>query len=202
MGMCLFLRTLSDRSIDRMLASPQLIWRVVLPEDPEVLADLDEAPKPRGFLARLFGGPAAAPTPRPDLGLATGEVVELDLGKAFHGVHFLLSGSAEAGDRPLDFLLVGGREVGDEDVGYGPGRVFRAREVCEIHDALRGWTAPELRRRFDPVRMNELDIYPSPWDTGSEREHDIALLIDAFVELQRFIHAATERKVGILITIE
>jgi len=202
MGMCLLLRTLSDRSIDRMLASPQLIWRVVLPDDPEVLADLDEAPKPRGFLAGLFGGPAAAPTPRPDLGLATGEVVELDLGKAFHGVHFLLSGSAEAGERPLDFLLVGGREVGDEDVGYGPGRVFRAREVSEIHDALRGWTASELRRRFDPVRMNELDIYPSPWDTASGWEHDSALLIDAFVELQRFIQSAAERKVGMLVTIE
>lgn len=50
--------------------------------------------------------------------------------------------------------------------------------------------------------MNELDIYPSPWDTASEREHDIAFLIDAFVELKRFIHAAAERKVGILITIE
>ena len=49
MGMCLLLRTLSDRSIDRVLASPQLIWRVVLPEDPEALADFVEAPKPRGL---------------------------------------------------------------------------------------------------------------------------------------------------------
>ena len=53
---------------------------------------------------------------------------ELDLDKAWHGIHFLLTGSAWEGEEPLCYLLAGGQEVGDEDVGYGPARVLRPRE--------------------------------------------------------------------------
>ena len=200
MGMALALRTLSDRSIDRILAAPPLIWRIILRDDPEALSPLVEEPKPRGFLARLFGAPKGRPLPH--IELDPGEVVEADLDKAWHGVHFLLSGSAAEGSAPLDFLVVGGHEVGDEDVGYGPGRVFRAAEVAAIHRALRGLSESDLQRRFDPARMTKLGIYPAVWDREEEREDNEAFLLDAFGELKQFIQSAVERKVGILITIE
>jgi hypothetical protein len=43
---------------------------------------------------------------------------ELDGDKAWHGIHFLLTGTAGEGTPPLDFIVRGGQEVGDIDVGY------------------------------------------------------------------------------------
>jgi hypothetical protein len=48
---------------------------------------------------------------------------DLDVDKAWHGIHFLLCGQAWESPFPLGFIL-GGEEVGDVDVGYGPARVF------------------------------------------------------------------------------
>lgn len=40
--------------------------------------------------------------------------------KAWHGIHYLLTGTAWEGDPPLNFLVTGGREVGTEEIGIGP----------------------------------------------------------------------------------
>ena len=65
-----------------------------------------------------------------------GPFADLDVDKAWHGIHFLLTNSAEGGSFPLAFLIVGGRNIGDEDMGYGPARGFAAREVAQIAAAL------------------------------------------------------------------
>src|SRR3712207_3831611 len=57
---------------------------------------------------------------------------EIDLDKAWHGIHFLLTGTAWEGQEPLCYLLVGGEYIGDEDVGYGPARVLRPHEVADF----------------------------------------------------------------------
>jgi hypothetical protein len=56
---------------------------------------------------------------------------EDDVDKAWQGLHFLLTGSAWNGEPPLNFLVSGGREIGDVDVGYGPARGFTSTEVAE-----------------------------------------------------------------------
>jgi hypothetical protein len=83
-----------------------------------------------------------------------------DVDKAWHCLHFLLTGTAWEGEPPLDFIVRGGTEVGDEDVGYGPARAFRAREVAAIARALEPIGPDALRARFDAKRMEELEIYP------------------------------------------
>ena len=45
----------------------------------------------------------------------------LSLEKSWHGLHFALTGSAESGQPPVNFLLEGGRPVGTEDVRLRPG---------------------------------------------------------------------------------
>src|SRR5882762_365214 len=57
------------------------------------------------------------------------------LEKAWHGLHYLLTGSAGEGGLPLGFLLEGGEEVG-EDLGYGSPRLFQPPEVRQIDAAL------------------------------------------------------------------
>jgi hypothetical protein len=52
-------------------------------------------------------------------GGSNGKGDELEVDKAWHGLHFLLTGSAWEGSFPLNFIVAGGQEVGD-DLGYGP----------------------------------------------------------------------------------
>jgi Domain of unknown function (DUF1877) len=46
------------------------------------------------------------------------------LNKAWHAIHFVLTGSRLGGSEPLNFLLAEATPVGDVDVGYGPARAF------------------------------------------------------------------------------
>lgn len=84
--------------------------------------------------------------------------VYLEIDKAWHGIHYLLTGDAAAGGSPLGFLL-GGEPIGDVDVGHGPARGFDAEQVRGIADALSPITTDALRGRFDPARMAALAIY-------------------------------------------
>jgi hypothetical protein len=88
---------------------------------------------------------------------------KLDLDKAWHGIHFLLCGSAWRGEMPLGFILVGGTQVGDIDVGHGPARVFRPAEVAGIAEALEPITKSELRSRFNGKVFAKHEIYPDIW---------------------------------------
>jgi len=95
-----------------------------------------------------------------DEGYEAGEDVFVDVDKAWHCLHFLLTGTADGGDPPLNFVLTGGREVGTEDVGYGPARAFTSQEVAQIAKALEPIDRSWLAARFDAERMDRLEIYP------------------------------------------
>jgi hypothetical protein len=92
----------------------------------------------------------------------------LDVDKDWHCLHFLLTGTAWEGYPPLNFIAIGGREVGEEDVGYGPARGFASSDLKAISRALEAIDHAELPRRFDSRRMNELEIYPSMGGSWAE----------------------------------
>src|SRR5437763_27473 len=89
---------------------------------------------------------------------------DLDIDKAWHGIHFLLTGTAWEGSPPLDFLVRGGRQVGDVDVGYGPARGFTSAEVQGLARALSAIAPDALLARYDHRAMNALDLYPGGRD--------------------------------------
>ena len=95
---------------------------------------------------------------------------DLDVDKAWHGLHFLLTGTAWKGPPPLDFIVKGGRQIGDVDVGYGPARAFSSADVRVIAAALRPIGPADLEARFDPAAMSQLDIHPSIWDRPREED--------------------------------
>jgi Domain of unknown function (DUF1877) len=129
MGMCLCLVTLSDANIDRVLRDPPLIWRVVSPDDRELFESARaEQRRGPGLIGRLFGQKREIPSTS-DLELTATEGHEADLDKAWHGIHYLLTGTAWEGEPPLDFLVRGGRTVGTIEVGYSPARVLTAEET-------------------------------------------------------------------------
>lgn len=192
--MCLGLSTLSDASIGKLLAHPRLVWKAMGSEDPEEDQWAQQQP---GFFARLFG--KKAPDPLPALELGEGEVVVSDLDKAWHGIHFLLTQTADAGEAPLNFICAGGRDVGDVDVGYGPARAFTSAEVRTLNQALAPLDAVFLKSRFDPGRMMELDIYPSIWDRPPGQDDTLGYCCEYFGVLKTFVADAARRNVGMLV---
>jgi hypothetical protein len=65
------------------------------------------------------------------------------------------------GDPPLNFLAIGGVSVGNEDVGYGPARAFRAAEVAEIAAALEALSA--LRSALGAVTARGYGMVITIW---------------------------------------
>jgi hypothetical protein len=82
----------------------------------------------------------------------------LGLEKSWHGLHFLLTGDAWMGDPPLNFLTMGGEEVGDIDVrlrtrthSAGAGRGYHSRSTRQFSRQQRGRST---RSRRIPRRTN------------------------------------------------
>jgi hypothetical protein len=121
---------------------------------------------------------------------------ELEIDKSWHGLHFLLTGSAEEASPPLNFILAGGEEVGD-DLGYGPARAFRSDDVRGVDAALEPLTAAELRGRFDADRMTELQIYPFGWSEDPDGE--LEYLLEFYGELRAFVRRTAGRGHGLLV---
>ena len=97
---------------------------------------------------------------------------KLDLEKAWHGLHYVLSGSVdiEPGDLPLSQAVLGGSEIGEDWSGYGAARYFTPAEVGEVAKALAGAEDDDVMKRFDPERMASLQVYPFGWDEPDDRE--------------------------------
>ena len=203
MGMVLGITQLDDRTIERLVADPPLVWLVVAGDDREQYerARQDERRLQQpGFIARLFGAAPPPPPAAPPFALGDGEGKEIDVDKSWHGMHYLLTGSAEGGTPPLDFLLEGGRIVGDEDVGYGPARVFTAEESRGIAAAVAAISDEELRARYDPSAMDAADVYPSLiWVRDGDEALDYVMEYIAI--LRGTLAEAVEMKRGLMLTL-
>ena len=114
----------------------------------------------------------------------------ISLEKAWHGLHFLLTGDPWAGSGHTAFLLCGGTEQG-EDLGYGPARIIDAVEVSEIAKAIGGISTSQLWSRFDAQAMAAADIYGA--DRIDEPESDLQEeYFEYFDSLQRFLARTAE----------
>jgi hypothetical protein len=112
----------------------------------------------------------------------THEVLSLD--KAWHGLHYLLSGTAEL-EPSADVAsraVLGGLEIGDDFSGYGPARAFAPEDVAQLAEALGdSRVALDAAARYDAARMNRLQIYPFGWDDDGRE-----WLLSSLRELRRF----------------
>jgi hypothetical protein len=201
MGMYLSVAGVSDATIARIHADPPLIWQIVAPDDPDAVARA-RGPAPRqGFFARLLGRePAHAPPAPPPLDLQPGEGdlgAAGDLDKAWHGIHYLLTGTAWEGDPPLNFLLVGGRNVDDFETAH----TFTAAETRDIAAALALIDDAELRRRFAPAEMMRLEIYPEIWDRDPAEEDPLGFLLEMVGVLRGALQRAVGHGHGLLVTL-
>jgi hypothetical protein len=109
----------------------------------------------------------------------------LDIDKMWHGIHFLLTGSAEPTNAPGSLAIFGGKEVGD-DLGYGPARLLSPSDVKLVAQLLKDTSVEKLRARYDAKKMDQLQIYPSIWlSEGDDAFNELAAsyrMLAAFYE--------------------
>ncbi|UDF03970.1 YfbM family protein [Asticcacaulis sp. AND118] len=193
MGMVLVLKRASDPDQARLHACPKAIHRFVsYGEDEE---DFDEE-STGGWLTRLLR-PFQKPGPK------VSDVVfdsyafddEFDADKAWHGLYFLLTGTADEGAAPVRYLL-NAPSIGKEDVGYGPAMAIVASRTAELSAHLNALDRAAVLGRFDAKRMIALDIYPNIWD---DDEGELkAYLGDAFDALKAYCQKCADHGLGMV----
>lgn len=128
---------------------------------------------------------------------------ELDIEKAWHGLHFMLTGTAWEGDEPVCYLLSGGEQIGDEeehDVGYGPARGLHANQVQEFAKAISAITEQDFTRRYDGQKMAALELYPRGWE--EEPTEMQSWLTNSFTKLQAFVKQTAQLGKALLIYLQ
>ena len=119
-----------------------------------------------------------------------------DVDKAWHGLHYLLTGTSDGGEAPLSWAIFGDEELG-ADLGMGGSSFLTPAQVREVAAALAGLTEEELRRRFDPAQMQALNIYPDViWTRDGKDALDYVMA--HFEPLVRFYADTAGRGDGII----
>jgi hypothetical protein len=121
----------------------------------------------------------------------------VNLEKAWHGLHYLLTGDAWDGEAPLNFLVVGGQPIGDVDFGYGPARLLNPAEVQSLADALLTISDDQLWSRFDAEKLTEEQIYPLIWDEPAEDLREEYLMY--FHDLKTFVSQSAAEGMALIL---
>lgn len=117
--------------------------------------------------------------------------------KAWHGLHWLLTGTVGEGEEPLCYLLIGGTDIGDIDVGYGPARALSPAEVKSWEQALAAITNEQLFLNYNPAEMEDAGVYPTFWTNDpAEGKEFLSVGLDT---LRREIREASELGNGLVI---
>ena len=204
MGMYFTMAPVSDATIARLHADPPLALQILAPADPDAVAKARPRPRSPGLLGRLLGRkPEPPPPPAEPLRLADGEGEVMSIEKSWGGAHYLLTETAWEGEPPLNFVINGGTYLEADGPWNTPPRTFTAAETREIATALDRLSDDELRRRYAPERMMELEIYPEIWDrTPDDGEDPLSEVMGAIRDLHDTVADAVKRGYGLLISLD
>jgi len=123
----------------------------------------------------------------------------LDLDKAWHGIHYLLAGTAWTPGKGAGQVILGGTPLGG-DQGYGPARFFSVGEVRLLAGLLEAETPAKLTARFDAKAMDREKIYPDVW--VREGKEALDYLLEYYVQLVAFYRAAAKADRAVLFVVD
>ncbi|WP_448100418.1 YfbM family protein [Luteibacter jiangsuensis] len=98
-------------------------------------------------------------------------VARLDIDKAWHAIHFALTGQAWPDESPLAQAIFGGEPFGD-DLGYGPPRLLVASKVRSVADALAAIDPAKAVQGLDIGLLDDEEIYPGSWSSDEPASRD------------------------------
>jgi hypothetical protein len=121
------------------------------------------------------------------------------LDKAWHGIHFLLTGSSGPTKSLESKVIFGGKPVG-ADQGYGPAQLLSPGEVQDIAKLLENYPPEVLVSRYNPKAMETAQIYPSIiW--VREGPEALNYVLQFYSQLVSFYKAAAERGDAVLLVV-
>src|SRR6266705_602803 len=120
------------------------------------------------------------------------------LHKAWHAIHFVLTGSRLGGDEPLNFLVSEGTPVGEVDVGYGPARVLTSGQVRSLARALAGLAPEDVANRVDLKKLDEAVIYPGNWQRNGI---DVEYVVSSYRQMRELIVRLADQGLGMVLYI-
>ena len=120
------------------------------------------------------------------------------LNKAWHAIHFVLTGSRLGGEAPLNFLVDEGTPVGEVDVGYGPARVLKSEQVRHIAAALARIDPDEVGRRVDLKQLDQELIYPGNWQRNG---FSVDSVVASYRAMRDLIVRVADRGQGLILYI-
>jgi hypothetical protein len=198
MGMTCTLYRVAASEIARLRKSPDALEELFFPpgSTPPVVEVREKGIT--GWLLHLIGVKITQVDPNwdPPEETALDEGV-LDLEVAWHGLHYIFTGTAWEGAPPGCFLISGGDEIGDED-GDSPPRLLGPDQVRRFSDFLASISDDELTRRFDAAQMSALDISPAIWQR-EENPNPLDVLREGLRDLRTFVASAADRGEAIVV---
>lgn len=123
----------------------------------------------------------------------------IDLDKAWHGIHYLLSGQAFEAEGPAGYLMMGGISLGEIHQDYGPARALSPQEVAALYGVMNLLSEDELKTRYRPEDMEE--IYPGWWDPELDGE-DFLYLLHYYSQLKAFLEDLVQHHKGAVVFIQ
>lgn len=120
---------------------------------------------------------------------------DLDLDKSWHGIHYLLSGTAWEVTDGAGVAILGGKPIGTDN-GYGPARLLSAETVSTVATALEAVDIGRLRARYDPAAMTAARIYPEIW--ADDPDAFDSYLVPNVAQLRRFYRTAADNGQAVL----
>ena len=124
---------------------------------------------------------------------------QIDLDKQWHGVHFLLTGSAGATDSPLSIILGQFEEIGPDN-GLGPAWVVPSSAWAAFHEKLSALTDADIRARFDTEAMSREGIYLADL-FADECDEALGFLMQDVARLRKFAEQATQNTLNAIAVI-
>ena len=131
---------------------------------------------------------------------ANGERTSFEVDKAWHAVHFTLTGEAWEVVGVLGQAVLGGEDFG-EDLGYGCPRWLAPAAVAEVAAALAALPPAEFEQRLDFAAIQQADIYPSIWDRDPEPEQLVQYVRSGYETIRDGFAAAAAAGQGFVITL-
>jgi hypothetical protein len=122
-----------------------------------------------------------------------------EIEKSWQAIHFVLNGDPWRGSGPLNNVVMGGKEVGD-DLGYGPARILSADGVKQTAGALGGLTAGQFAQKGAACGFASAEIYVYSDEDPTDQDI-VEELTDYFEELKVFFREAAQRGDGMLLYI-
>ena len=113
----------------------------------------------------------------------------LDLGKSWGAIHFVLTGQ-DPDDleepRLPEGTLLSGREIGEEDLGYGPPMGVSQSAVLAFATYLEAITPDDFAERVRALPSRALRLQGAPINDGHD-DHGLQLFIQDYASLRSFI---------------